>query len=430
MPRCLIVFCLFVLFSLNTANAQAAQQIRVGVVDGQRSVVVYSDKEYDLLDATSGQTIQTLAANTKYLFVADGNLLKMDNKPLAVSKVTINAKQEESLININRNLYRGKMQINLQANGNSLNVVNILPVEEYIYGALSTYLEPLWPENAAKAQATVFRTIALYMINNPINKEFDIPAAYWIFYGGAKDERDEINSIVDSTKGQVIVSNGKPIKALFHSSSGGRTEEIAGISYLISTEDYDQDSPNYKWERLLTAKDIDVAIKYAGYSNIGRLQGFEFSPLDMNRTFPDRGKSGRLKEIKVLGDQGFAIISGDDFIKILDLPSSAFDMAVANLLPQVIELPITDRFGNVIGVKKVEVNLSGTGDNVFFPIDRSYTLRVAWAENEKIVLKGHGEGSGIGFSQWGARGLALDKGTSVEGILKHYYPNTTISKLY
>lgn len=430
MPRCLIVFCLFVLFSLNTANAQAAQQIRVGVVDGQRSVVVYSDKEYDLLDATSGQTIQTLAANTKYLFVADGNLLKMDNKPLAVSKVTINAKQEESLININRNLYRGKMQINLQANGNSLNVVNILPVEEYIYGALSTYLEPLWPENAAKAQATVFRTIALYMINNPINKEFDIPAAYWIFYGGAKDERDEINSIVDSTKGQVIVSNGKPIKALFHSSSGGRTEEIAGISYLISTEDYDQDSPNYKWERLLTAKDIDVAIKYAGYSNIGRLQGFEFSPLDMNRTFPDRGKSGRLKEIKVLGDQGFAIISGDDFIKILDLPSSAFDMAVANLLPQVIELPITDRFGNVIGVKKVEVNLSGTGDNVFFPLDRSYTLRVAWAENEKIVLKGHGEGSGIGFSQWGARGLALDKGTNVEGILKHYYPNTTISKLY
>lgn len=430
MPRCLIVFCLFVLFSLNTANAQAAQQIRVGVVDGQRSVVVYSDKEYDLLDATSGQTIQTLAANTKYLFVADGNLLKMDNKPLAVSKVTINAKQEESLININRNLYRGKMQINLQANGNSLNVVNILPVEEYIYGALSTYLEPLWPENAAKAQATVFRTIALYMINNPINKEFDIPAAYWIFYGGAKDERDEINSIVDSTKGQVIVSNGKPIKALFHSSSGGRTEEIAGISYLISTEDYDQDSPNYKWERLLTAKDIDVAIKYAGYSNIGRLQGFEFSPFDMNRTFPDRGKSGRLKEIKVLGDQGFAIISGDDFIKILDLPSSAFDMAVANLLPQVIELPITDRFGNVIGVKKVEVNLSGTGDNVFFPLDRSYTLRVAWAENEKIVLKGHGEGSGIGFSQWGARGLALDKGTNVEGILKHYYPNTTISKLY
>lgn len=430
MPRCLIVFCLFVLFSLNTANAQTAQQIRVGVVDGQRSVVVYSDKEYDLLDATSGQTIQTLAANTKYLFVADGNLLKMDNKPLAVSKVTINAKQEESLININRNLYRGKMQINLQANGNSLNVVNILPVEEYIYGALSTYLEPLWPENAAKAQATVFRTIALYMINNPINKEFDIPAAYWIFYGGAKDERDEINSIVDSTKGQVIVSNGKPIKALFHSSSGGRTEEIAGISYLISTEDYDQDSPNYKWERLLTAKDIDVAIKYAGYSNIGRLQGFEFSPLDMNRTFPDRGKSGRLKEIKVLGDQGFAIISGDDFIKILDLPSSAFDMAVANLLPQVIELPITDRFGNVIGVKKVEVNLSGTGDNVFFPLDRSYTLRVAWAENEKIVLKGHGEGSGIGFSQWGARGLALDKGTNVEGILKHYYPNTTISKLY
>lgn len=430
MPRYLIVFCLVVLFSLGAMSAEAAEQIRVGVVNGQRSVVVQSDKDYELLDVNSGQVIQTLVANTRYLFVAEGNSLKLDSKTLPSKRVLVVGKEENSSVNINRNVYRGKVQINLQANGSSLNAINVLPVEEYLYGTLANYLEPLWPDNAAKAQAIVFRTIAQYMINNPVSTEYDVPAVYWLFYDGKKNERDDVIAVVNATKGQVIVSGGRAIRALFHSSSGGRTEEVTGVNYLQSTEDYDQDSPNYKWEKLFVAKDVDVALKYAGYDSIGRLQGFEFSPLDLNRNFPDRGKSGRLKEVKVLGDRGFAVIPGEKFIKILNLPSSAFDLAVANLLPQFIELPITDRFGNVIGVKKVEVNLSGTGDNVPFPADRSFTLRVAWAENEKIVIKGRGEGSGIGFSQWGARGMALDKGANVEAILQHYYPNTAISTIY
>lgn len=430
MRKSVLVFCLLVLFCFACVSVEAAQLLRVGIVTGQRSVVLSSDVEYDLVDVGSDKIIQTLVAGQKYLFNADGSSLKLDNKELSEKKVKIVSKQEDSLIDVNKNLYRGDIQINLQASGNSLNVVNILPVDDYLYGSLSNYLEPLWPSEAAKAQAIVFRTIALYMMNNPTALEYDVLASSWIFYDGAKNEREDILAAVDATSGLFVVdvTSGKPIKALFHASSGGNTEEVSGVSYLSTVVDYDNDSPNYEWERMFVAKEIDVALKYAGYNSVGKLQGFEFSPFDMSKSYTDRGKSGRLKEIKVLGDHGFAIISGDTFSKIFDLPSSAFDMSVGNLLPQFVELPITDRFGNVIGVKKMPVNLQGTSEHVVFPLDRSFTIRVAWSENEKIVIRGHGDGSGIGFSQWGARGLVLDKGITFSDVIAYYYPGTVIKK--
>ncbi len=43
---------------------------------------------------------------------------------------------------------------------------------------------------------------------------------------------------------------------------------------------------------------------------------------------------------------------------------------------------------------------------------------------EPVVLDGHGNGHGIGLSQWGAYGYAVDKGWSAGQILAHYYNGT------
>ncbi len=42
-----------------------------------------------------------------------------------------------------------------------------------------------------------------------------------------------------------------------------------------------------------------------------------------------------------------------------------------------------------------------------------------------VVIDGHGFGHGIGMSQWGALGYAVDHGWTSEQILAHYYGNTT-----
>ena len=55
---------------------------------------------------------------------------------------------------------------------------------------------------------------------------------------------------------------------------------------------------------------------------------------------------------------------------------------------------------------------------------RADTSPVAVRASEGIVLDGHGNGHGIGLSQWGAYGYAVDLGWSAAQILDHYYGGT------
>jgi stage II sporulation protein D len=49
-------------------------------------------------------------------------------------------------------------------------------------------------------------------------------------------------------------------------------------------------------------------------------------------------------------------------------------------------------------------------------------------EGEDIVLRGVGQGHGIGLCQAGAKAMA-EEGADFRGILAHYYPNTVVTKL-
>jgi hypothetical protein len=55
----------------------------------------------------------------------------------------------------------------------------------------------------------------------------------------------------------------------------------------------------------------------------------------------------------------------------------------------------------------------------------NYTAR---PENGEVVLKGAGQGHGIGLCQRGAKAMAAE-GASFRQILNHYYPNTTVTSL-
>ena len=46
------------------------------------------------------------------------------------------------------------------------------------------------------------------------------------------------------------------------------------------------------------------------------------------------------------------------------------------------------------------------------------------ADDVAVVLDGHGNGHGVGLSQWGAYGYAVDHGWSSAQILDHYYGGT------
>src|SRR4051795_5311045 len=56
-------------------------------------------------------------------------------------------------------------------------------------------------------------------------------------------------------------------------------------------------------------------------------------------------------------------------------------------------------------------------------------LAVAAPASADYVIDGHGWGHGVGMSQYGAYGYALDEGRAFRGILGHYSPRTSVGRV-
>ena len=72
-------------------------------------------------------------------------------------------------------------------------------------------------------------------------------------YGGIPGEHPRTTAAIEATKGEVLLWEGKPIDALFHSTSGGATVdavEVFGkaVPYLVSADDpHSALSPVHRW---------------------------------------------------------------------------------------------------------------------------------------------------------------------------------------
>jgi len=127
--------------------------------------------------------------------------------------------------------YRGEMQLVLNARG-LINVVNVLPLEEYVRGVVLMEMPLGSPReiDALKAQAIAARSYAVYHIGRHRDRGYDLVAdARAQVYGGLTAERELANRATEQTSGVVGVypnEAGKlvPIEALFTANCGGRTE--------------------------------------------------------------------------------------------------------------------------------------------------------------------------------------------------------------
>ena len=119
--------------------------------------------------------------------------------------------------------------------------VEELPLDIYLYGVVSGEMPVNFEFEALKAQAIVARTYTInQIINNEKHKEqnadiCDSPfcCQAWISKENRLARWNEneaeynwikIENSVNSTIGKVILYEGQPIKAFFHSNSGGMTE--------------------------------------------------------------------------------------------------------------------------------------------------------------------------------------------------------------
>jgi stage II sporulation protein D len=264
--------------------------------------------------------------------------------------------------------YSGKIEVYKGSKG--LFGVNELAIEEYVKGVVKAEVGDNWPIEALKAQAVAVRTYAIYNIKINKNDVYDLTSSTLSqLYKGLKSD-PEIEEATNATKGEILTYNGKPINAMYHSTSGGMTElpeEAFGKSYpyLKSVSADCTTSPYYMWERRIPRKDLQNIL------NIKMVNHIEVSSVT---------KTGRAKEIKIFYGGHEKVIEAKELRRLLGwkrLPSTWFTITVSD---------------------------------------------------EYFIFDGRGYGHGVGMDQWSSMEMA-NKGINYKEILSTFYPGTTI-KLY
>ena len=326
------------------------------------------------------------------------------------------------------NTYRGQVEF-LRAAGSDMTIINVLPMEEYLYGVVPNEIESFSNAEALKAQAVAARTYAYLNLtktsksNAHLNYGFNLcNDIHCQVYKGMGSENAFTNAAVDETKDMVITYEGSLIEAVYSASSGGRTEDASnvwgGAPYLKSVEDkYESGkSPKYNWTLTFTADEISQKLK--NY-NIGNVTGIEITKLsDAGRPIEILVK-GTLKPegIKFTKDgcrtflglysQWYTVTTNSDVTVLVDGKEEKKQLG---------ELTIVTADG--------EAKSTGSGEKLTIVGAEGQTAEVTSAPTE-YIFTGKGYGHAVGMSQEGAKGMA-DAGFKFDEILTHYYTGTQI----
>ena len=147
--------------------------------------------------------------------------------------------------------YRGQLEVAVNEK-KKLDVVNVVGLEQYLGGVVAQEMPSAWPVEALKAQAVAARSYAL--ARRLPGKGFDLYSDVRSqVYGGVAGEQTSTTAAIEATKGEVLLWEGKPIDALFHSTSGGTTVDAAeafgkAVPYLVAVDDpWSALSPLHRW---------------------------------------------------------------------------------------------------------------------------------------------------------------------------------------
>src|SRR5215204_4624666 len=218
--------------------------------------------------------------------------------------------------------YRGSIKVDVK--GGRLRAINVVGLEQYLYGVVPSEVPDDWPAEALKTQAVAARSYAIS--TRKLGGDYDLfPDVRSQVYRGIDEEEETTNAAVDETAGEVVMYQGRVARTYFHSSSGGRTasaadvwRDSANVPYLVSVDDpYDTLSPHHNWGPFVfSAARMQKVMKVPG-------------PLVDVRTTVNA--SGRVPTVTGIGKVGDSSVRGTDFRRALDLRSTWFRIGVLAL---------------------------------------------------------------------------------------------------
>lgn len=390
-------------------------RIRVCIADRAREVAI------GIQDGASLQTIEGRYSLDGYrelrcrLDTGGAIQVFMDGKPARRFRGVARCffRQPESVFTLDDRIYSDTLVI--ASDGQSIYVINSLPLEEYLKSVVPREIgrnRKVDESQAVEAQAILARTYALGKVLLPLARLFDVYDDTRDQVFGGIGSRDELaTQAVEGTRGQVLTYGGRLAECYFHSTCGGRTEASSLVwqrpqskPYLTGGKDRGEDgdfcriSPSYRWTEEYSRADIESVLRaFLPSANDAILPTdipeTHWYLLDLN--ILRRGASGRVTSLQVvMGNrlqQRAYYVHGDKVRWALRRPGG--DQPLRSAL---FDIAITRSDANWI---------------------------------ERVRIDGGGNGHGVGMCQWGAIAMARS-GIPASGILRKYFPETRVDRLY
>ena len=254
-------------------------------------------------------------------------------RPRDVSKLTLQLWSKPS----SYDTYRGALRIYTSSSAPTVSVVDALGIDTYLRGVVPVEMPAAWPTSALDAQSIASRSYAARRLR-PGVRSYDVTDdTSSQVYRGVKAERSSTNLVILSRPGVVLRSGGSIANALYHSTGGGGTESnenvyttaagskvAAPVTYLRGSLDrtsagvpYDSGSPYATWSTAsYTTTQVSSWFGADARTSVGTLVA-----LDLR----NRGVSGRLISVTLIGSRATKTVSGEVFRSIFNARRPATD---------------------------------------------------------------------------------------------------------
>ncbi|HXV17895.1 MAG TPA: SpoIID/LytB domain-containing protein [Gemmatimonadaceae bacterium] len=380
-------------------------------VGGSGSWRVYSRNSSNLVVKGTADDVMKIEPRGNQLVVIRGSGSATSRR---AGPFLVRATTPGSFVTYEGKRYRGELIIT--PNNGGLLVVNRLGVESYLRGVVPLEIgdRKAGEEAAVEAQAVAARSYTYIHMNEAGDRAFDMYGSVQDqAYGGVDAEKPMSDAAVNSTRDMVIKYAGRIINTPYHSTCGGSTAAVSEVwwrqpdqPYLRPVSDqipgtnsfYCDPSPRFRWTATFDANQLRATLeKYLGsvtpaveppvaaspsapQLSLGRITGFHVE---------GRTPSDRVSAVSIQTERGNYVVRGNDVRFVLRTPGGGL--------------------------------LSST----YFTAETTPDGQGGIAS---LVIRGGGNGHGIGMCQWGAIGRAR-AGQDYRTILTTYYPGTTVSRV-
>ncbi len=287
-----------------------------------------------------------------------------------------------------------------------LDVVEFLPMENYLTGVVGAELYKEWPLTAFEVQAVCARTYALHERerSQKLGRDYDLESTTADqAYNGGTPLPVAIKAAAE-TRGVAITWQGRLLRAYYSSTCGGRTASAADIwptgpGYEFNLdlpiqaahrETMCQASPRYRWEAVRDRTELSRRIREWGRANGHPISGM-----------------GLLSVVRVAGvnsdERPNKYTVEDDKKRTFAIDCEQLRQACSATVAGLAEIPKEQK----VWASDFEFDVKG----------------------QTVTIRGRGFGHGVGMCQFCTKAFA-ERGDNWRDIVLRYYPGAKLERAY